>query len=144
MSQDQQTPDELRIHVVANLRLTPKSNLHLVEVGDQRVLVASDLTRDQVGGFFDQFICGGTRLVGGHQSLASNDDQRRQRVRNGNLRKSANNRSQANAEIEAEMQRKLSEVLGGQAFKDVFLQVNPGSRLTSNQRLARRPPWISI
>lgn len=113
--------EELKIHVVANLRLAPKSNLHLVEVGKQRVLVASDSTGiKSVVSLTDSFA---NSLDSFHETmpaeeLTSTDDSPQDSATYEKPRSA----SQANAEIEAEMQRKLSEVLGGQAFKDVFYQ----------------------
>jgi flagellar biogenesis protein FliO len=121
LSKTNQNPEELRIHVVANLRLTPKSNLHLIEVGEQRVLVASDST-------------GIKSVVSLTRSFATALDSLDETVPMEQTPTATENSQEsaayerprttgpANAEIEAEMQRKLSEVLGGQAFKDVFYQ----------------------
>ena len=114
-----QAPDASRIHVVANLRLTSKSNLHLVEVGDQRVLVASDLNGiKSVVSLTNSF---GAALESLEDTLpfATDTTKESNNPPTGTYDKPRTSK-QINAEIETDMQRKLSEVLGGEAFKDVF------------------------
>ena len=100
-----------RISVVANLKLTPKSRLHLIEVGDQRVLVASDVTGIKSVVSLNQSFSTALNSLDEMESAASVPSQTY-----GQTQPS----KQSAAEIEAEMQRKLSEILGGEAFKDVF------------------------
>ncbi len=116
-----QAPDASRIHVVANLRLTPKSNLHLVEVGDQRVLVASDLNGIKSVVSLTNSFGAALDSLDDTMSLAS-DTTKESASAATSTYDNPRTSKQINADIEADMQRKLSEVLGGEAFKDVFFK----------------------
>ena len=118
VAKSKQKSDQPQINVVANLRLTPKSNLHLVEVGKQRVLVASDAAGIKsvvslTNSFASELDSLDDEVATEAASVATESNQE-----SGVYEKPQTAR-QADAEIEAEMRRKLSEVLGGQAFKDV-------------------------
>ncbi len=129
--------NQSRIQLVANLRLSGKSNLHLVEVGDQRVLIASDLNGiKSVVALNSAFSA----------SLDTDDEEPTTELMDSNPAgtytpatrsfshptsnyPAANSRQpstvqpieqRSTAEVEAEMKRQLAELLGGQAFKDVF------------------------
>ncbi len=96
------------ITITSTLRLTPKSNLHLVEVGSQRVLVACDLTGIKsvvsLNHTFSETLDAFEGSAGAmKEPLAAQSSP-----------------SKSAEEIEAEMQQKLSQILGGEAFKDVF------------------------
>ena len=116
-----QKSDEPQINVVANLRLTPKSDLHLVEIGRQRVLVASDAAGIKsvvslTNSFASQFDSLDDEIATEAAAETTESSQEP------GVYEKPQTASQEDAEIEAEMRRKLSELLGGQAFKDVFYQ----------------------
>jgi flagellar biogenesis protein FliO len=101
-------PSKESIQIVNSIRLNPKSNLHLVEVASQRVLVACDLN-------------GIKSVVSLTPSFAETFDEYHEESPVADPTESSSN-DKTTAEIEAEMQEKLSQILGGQAFKDVFLR----------------------
>jgi flagellar biogenesis protein FliO len=168
----QPAPD---IKVVSSLRLQAKSNLQLVEIGKERVLVASDATgiksvvslgspfssalesyeeadeTDEVPpaaempleqpSHFSQPIARFENGISKPASDGSLNSTIRQAAPEPELpprRVSLSERVRAYAQsevkpepetdVEAEMKRKLAELLGGEAFKDVFYKANQSRR----------------
>ena len=126
-----------RIQLVANLRLSGKSNLHLVEVGEQRVLIASDLNgiksvvalNNTFSASLDSYDEDPTPEAMDSNPAGTYTPAARSFSQPTNNDPAANSRQpmtlrpieqQSKAEVEAEMKRQLAELLGGQAFKDVF------------------------
>ncbi len=126
-----------RIQLVANLRLSGKSNLHLVEVGEQRVLIASDLNgiksvvalNNTFSASLDTYDEDPTpealdsTPAGTYTPVARSFSQPTSNYPAANSRQPMTLQpieQQSKAEVEAEMKRQLAELLGGQAFKDVF------------------------
>lgn len=113
-------PPQFRI--VSNLRLSPKSNLHLVEVEDQRMIVATDATGiNSVTPLAKPFAASLDEM-----DAMTDDLQEEVETAETYTPAAVNSYSakQSSAEIEADMQRKLAELLGGEAFKDVFYKNN--------------------
>jgi hypothetical protein len=126
--------DSPRIRVVDTLKLNAKSHLQLVEVGDQRILVASDVdgiksvtplqnsftsalaSYDNQNESDSEFE---SSSAGTYTPAARTTDDRNATV---NMKNGNQDKQSSTAEIEAEMKRQLAELLGGQAFKDVFYQ----------------------
>jgi hypothetical protein len=130
----------LNVRLVGNFKLSAKSNLQIIEVGDQKFLIANDATG------IKSVVPIGAPFVSTLDDLASaisekeNDERdetvtytpsaRLQTVDN-TRRKSTSSTSatigqpstsKTNADVEEDMRRQLAELLGGQAFKNVFYQ----------------------
>lgn len=117
------------IRIINTLKLNGKANLQLIEVGDQRVLVASDLSGiKSVVALNQNFSTALEALESGEQALAATEPSSSAGVYTPAARTTAETQpkpqstqpQQSTAEIEAEMKRQLSQILGGQAFADVF------------------------
>jgi flagellar biogenesis protein FliO len=140
------TNEPPKIQIITSLKLNAKSTLQLVEVGDQRVLVASDLNgiksivalNQPFAAALDQFDeplesavaestpAGAYSPVGRAYAEAQpqptpvSDRSPRPRSTSESAAGPREGQSQSTAEIEAEMKRQLAQLLGGQAFSDVF------------------------
>ncbi len=120
--------------MIAQLRLSAKANLHLIEIGDQRVLVASDLsgikTVVPLNTPFADALADYSDIIAGETNQAINRQPETQSTA-GTYTPAARGpvpAKKSTEEIEIEMQRKLSELLGGEAFKDVFYKANQTTR----------------
>ncbi|MEQ1904041.1 MAG: flagellar biosynthetic protein FliO [Pirellulaceae bacterium] len=130
----------LNFRVVGHFKLGAKSSLQIIEVGDQKFLIANDSTG------IKSVVPIGTPFVNTLDDLAiamsekANDERdetvtytpaakfqsienlRGKRASSANTATGQDSQNKTNTDVEEEMRRQLAELLGGQAFKDVFYE----------------------
>ncbi len=130
-------PEPASFQIASTIRLDPKSALHLVDVAGERVLVATDSNGVKsmlsLSRSFDALLDEAVNRVNeeNEQDREMNDAGTYSPAmrtvpsgRESRTERSTGSRNEPRTveDVEAEMRKQLAELLGGQAFKDVFLK----------------------